>query len=160
MQEYDLVLGKSPGGKFLRFGGSEHVALHARSGAGKTSSFTIPNCFAWRGSLVVLDAAGDPLTVSASGDAKRNVSFKGDISVRVVAVDKTGLLQIKGAKTVDADKNKQTLNLTGWVRPKPRFIRRPRTLAMNGVGCSQRPRWGRGRPGPCGPWKWSCAPAP
>jgi flagellar L-ring protein precursor FlgH len=53
-----------------------------------------------------------------SGDAKRNVSFKGDISVRVVAVDKTGLLQIKGAKAVDVDKNKQTLNLTGWVRPE------------------------------------------
>jgi len=41
-----------------------------------------------------------------SGDAKRNVNFKGDISVRVVAVDKTGLLQIKGTKLVDVDKNK------------------------------------------------------
>ncbi len=55
---------------------------------------------------------------SQTGDAKRNVSFKGDISVRVVAVDKTGLLQVKGAKAVDVDKNKQTLNLTGWVRPE------------------------------------------
>jgi flagellar L-ring protein FlgH len=54
-----------------------------------------------------------------TGDAKRNVSFRGDISVRVVAVDaKTGLLQIKGAKAVDVDKNKQTLNLTGWIRPE------------------------------------------
>ncbi len=53
-----------------------------------------------------------------SGDAKRNVSFKGDISVRVVAVDKTGLLQVKGSKTVDVDKNKQSLNLSGWVRPE------------------------------------------
>jgi flagellar L-ring protein precursor FlgH len=53
-----------------------------------------------------------------SGDAKRNVNFKGDISVRVVAVDKTGQLQIKGTKVVDVDKNKQTLNLTGWVRPE------------------------------------------
>ena len=45
MLEYEIVLGKSRRGEFLRFGGSEHVALHARSGAGKTSSFTIPNCF-------------------------------------------------------------------------------------------------------------------
>ena len=52
------------------------------------------------------------------GDAKRAVAFKGDISVRVVAVDKTGLMQIKGSKVVDVDKNKQTLNLTGWVRPE------------------------------------------
>jgi flagellar L-ring protein precursor FlgH len=54
-----------------------------------------------------------------TGDAKRGVNFTGDISVRVVAVDpKTGLLQVKGAKVVDVDKNKQTLNLTGWVRPE------------------------------------------
>jgi flagellar L-ring protein precursor FlgH len=53
-----------------------------------------------------------------SGDAKRNLSFKGDISVRVVAVDKTGLLQVKGMKIVDVDKNKQTLNLTGFIRPE------------------------------------------
>jgi len=53
-----------------------------------------------------------------SGDAKRNLNFKGDISVRVVGMDKNGLLQIKGTKLVDVDKNKQTLNLTGWVRPE------------------------------------------
>jgi flagellar L-ring protein precursor FlgH len=53
-----------------------------------------------------------------SGDAKRNLSFRGDISVRVIAVDKTGLLQVKGLKVVDVDKNKQTLNLAGWLRPE------------------------------------------
>jgi flagellar L-ring protein precursor FlgH len=53
-----------------------------------------------------------------TGDAKRNLSFQGDISVRVLAVDKNGLLQIKGSKVVDVDKNKQTLNFTGWVRPE------------------------------------------
>jgi flagellar L-ring protein FlgH len=53
-----------------------------------------------------------------TGDASRQVSFQGDISVRVIAVDKTGQLQVKGAKIVDVDKNKQTLNLTGWVRPE------------------------------------------
>jgi flagellar L-ring protein FlgH len=55
---------------------------------------------------------------SQSGDAKRNLSFRGDISVRVIAVDKTGLLQVKGLKVVDVDKNKQKLNLTGWIRPE------------------------------------------
>jgi flagellar L-ring protein precursor FlgH len=53
-----------------------------------------------------------------TGDAKRNLSFQGDISVRVLSVDKNGLLQIKGSKVVDVDKNKQTLNCTGWVRPE------------------------------------------
>jgi type IV secretion system protein VirD4 len=65
MLEYDIVLGKSPRGAFLRFGGSEHVALHARSGAGKTSSFTIPNCFAWQGSLVVLDVKREAFNATA-----------------------------------------------------------------------------------------------
>ena len=65
MLEYDIVLGKSPRGQFLRFGGSEHVALHARSGAGKTSSFTIPNCFAWQGSLVVLDMKREAFNATA-----------------------------------------------------------------------------------------------
>jgi flagellar L-ring protein FlgH len=63
-------------------------------------------------------STGKNASSAQSGDAKRNVSFKGDISVRVVAVDKAGLLQVKGAKAVDVDKNKQTLNLTGWVRPE------------------------------------------
>lgn len=54
-----------------------------------------------------------------TGAAQRGVNFTGDISVRVVAVDtKTGLLQVKGAKVVDVDKNKQTLDFTGWVRPE------------------------------------------
>ena len=53
-----------------------------------------------------------------TGDAKRNLSFQGDISVRVTSVDKNGLLQIKGSKVVDVDKNKQTLNFSGWVRPE------------------------------------------
>lgn len=57
-------------------------------------------------------------TSKQTGDANRGVSFKGDITVRVVAVDKSGQVQVKGAKVVDVDKNKQTLNLTGWVRPE------------------------------------------
>lgn len=53
-----------------------------------------------------------------NGDAKRGVNFRGNMSVRVVAVDKAGQLQVKGTKTVDVDKNKQLLNFTGWVRPE------------------------------------------
>jgi flagellar L-ring protein precursor FlgH len=71
--------------------------------------------------LPAIDAAmTDNKTASSSqsGDAKRNLSFRGDISVRVIAVDKTGQLQIKGTKVVDVDKNKQTLNFAGWVRPE------------------------------------------
>jgi flagellar L-ring protein precursor FlgH len=53
-----------------------------------------------------------------NGDAKRGVNFRGDISVRVTAVDKNGQLQIKGTKVVDVDHNKQSLNFAGWVRPE------------------------------------------
>lgn len=58
MNEYPLLLGRNSRG-YVQFPGTEHVALHARTGSGKTSSVTIPNCFAWRGSLIVLDVKGE-----------------------------------------------------------------------------------------------------
>lgn len=63
-------------------------------------------------------STGKNASSKQSGDASRTTNFKGDISVRVVSVDKNGLLQVKGSKVVDVDKNKQTLNFTGWVRPQ------------------------------------------
>ena len=55
MREHSLIIGKDPSGTFLKFGGGEHTVLHARSGAGKSIGFSIPNAFAWPGSLVALD---------------------------------------------------------------------------------------------------------
>ena len=55
LPEYDLVIGKYPNGDFRYFGGGEHTVLHARSGAGKSVGFSIPNAFTWPGSLVCLD---------------------------------------------------------------------------------------------------------
>ena len=43
----------------------EHVCLHARTGAGKGVSFTIPNCMSWPGSLVVLDIKGEAFRETA-----------------------------------------------------------------------------------------------
>ena len=54
MKQHPILLGKI-GREYLEFDGSEHIALYARTGTGKTSSTVIPNSFAWRGSLVVLD---------------------------------------------------------------------------------------------------------
>jgi len=53
-----------------------------------------------------------------NGQASRNLSFKGQMTVRVVKVDPTGVLEVKGARTVDVDKNKQQLTLSGFVRPQ------------------------------------------
>ena len=64
MREHDILLGKT-GGQILSLPGSEHVALHARTGAGKGVSFVIPNCFAWTGSLVVLDIKGEAYAATA-----------------------------------------------------------------------------------------------
>jgi type IV secretion system protein VirD4 len=60
-----LLIGKSGSDRYHRFYGTEHVALHARTGAGKTSSFTIPNCFTWHGSLVVLDVKREAFEATA-----------------------------------------------------------------------------------------------
>ena len=52
------------------------------------------------------------------GEASRGNHFLGEISVKVIAVGKDGNLQVKGSKTVDVDKNKQVMTLTGWLRPQ------------------------------------------
>jgi type IV secretion system protein VirD4 len=69
MQEHDILIGQDDG-DLLRFGGTEHVALHARTGSGKTSGFAIPNAFAWRGSMVCLDIKGEMFQSTAGHRAR------------------------------------------------------------------------------------------
>jgi len=52
------------------------------------------------------------------GEATRGNHFTGELSVKVVAISKEGNLQVKGSKTVDVDKNKQVMTLSGWLRPQ------------------------------------------
>jgi flagellar L-ring protein precursor FlgH len=52
------------------------------------------------------------------GQATRGNHFVGEIAVKVVAIGKDGNLQIKGSKTVDVDKNKQVMTLSGTLRPQ------------------------------------------
>lgn len=59
-----ILIGQD-GDEYLSFGGSEHVALMARTGSGKTSSFSIPNAFSWPGSLVMLDVKGEVYEATA-----------------------------------------------------------------------------------------------
>ena len=70
--------------------------------------------------------AGSPVNITTNkgststqnGRASRNLSFKGQMTVRVTKVEPNGVLEIKGARTVDVDKNKQQLTLSGYVRPQ------------------------------------------
>ena len=64
MQRHPILIGRT-GREYLNFDGSEHVALYAKTGSGKTSSVVIPNCFSWRGSLVVLDVKGEAFRATA-----------------------------------------------------------------------------------------------
>ena len=53
------------------------------------------------------------------GEALRQNRFQSEMSVRVVGLDSTsGLLQVKGTKLVNVDKNQQEVTFTGWVRPQ------------------------------------------
>ena len=54
----------------------------------------------------------------SSGQATRGTRYVGEIPVRVVAVTKEGLLEIKGSKVIDVDKAKQEMTLTGLLRPQ------------------------------------------
>jgi type IV secretion system protein VirD4 len=71
MREHDLILGKTEDGDFLRLGGGEHAVLHARSGAGKSAGFSIPNAFAWKGSLVCLDIKRELFDITAGYRAEQ-----------------------------------------------------------------------------------------
>jgi type IV secretion system protein VirD4 len=59
MDELDILLGRRADGRYITFGGTESVALHARTRSGKGVGFVIPNAFAWPGSLVVFDIKGE-----------------------------------------------------------------------------------------------------
>jgi type IV secretion system protein VirD4 len=64
MRQHSILIGRTSQG-YVKFDGQEHVLLYSRTGQGKTSGFTIPNCFAWPGSLVVLDIKGDAFRATA-----------------------------------------------------------------------------------------------
>ena len=49
-----IVLGRKRG-RFLTFGGSEHVIVEAPTRSGKGTGIVIPNLLTWQGSVVVLD---------------------------------------------------------------------------------------------------------
>ncbi len=66
MKEHDILLGRdywSDG--YRKFGGTENVGVYASTRKGKTSGFTIPNSFAWPGSLVVLDIKREAFNATA-----------------------------------------------------------------------------------------------
>lgn len=45
--------------RYICLPGTDHVALYARTGAGKGASFVVPSCFFWDGSLVAFDIKGE-----------------------------------------------------------------------------------------------------
>jgi len=50
------------------------------------------------------------------GSARRENRFQNEMSVRVAAVGPGGLLQLKGTKKINVDKNTQDILMTGWAR--------------------------------------------
>jgi type IV secretion system protein VirD4 len=64
MRQHPILVGRTAS-QYHLFHGSEAAALYARSGTGKSSGVVIPNCFAFRGSLVVLDVKGEAFKATA-----------------------------------------------------------------------------------------------
>nr|WP_315457057.1 type IV secretory system conjugative DNA transfer family protein [uncultured Sphingorhabdus sp.] len=59
-----IVLGRKRG-RFLTFGGSEHVIVEAPTRSGKGTGIVIPNLLTWQGSVVVLDVKRENYNASA-----------------------------------------------------------------------------------------------
>jgi len=55
---------------------------------------------------------------SQTGQASRSNRFVGDITVRVVSIAPSGLLEVKGTKVLKLDKTSEELSLSGWIRPE------------------------------------------
>ena len=59
-----IIVGRK-GGRFLTFGGSEHVLVEAPTRSGKGTGIVIPNLLTWQGSVVVLDVKRENYDASA-----------------------------------------------------------------------------------------------
>ncbi len=59
-----IVVGRKRG-RFLTFGGSEHVIVEAPTRSGKGAGIVIPNLLTWQGSIVVLDVKRENYDASA-----------------------------------------------------------------------------------------------
>ena len=59
-----IIVGRK-GGRFLTFGGSEHVLVEAPTRSGKGTGIVIPNLLTWQGSVVVLDVKRENYEASA-----------------------------------------------------------------------------------------------
>jgi flagellar L-ring protein FlgH len=53
-----------------------------------------------------------------SNDASRQNRFQGEMTVRVVAIEESGLLQVEGRKMVNIDKKSEEMVLRGFIRPQ------------------------------------------
>jgi type IV secretion system protein VirD4 len=59
-----IIVGRK-GGRFLTFGGNEHVLVEAPTRSGKGIGIVIPNLLTWQGSVVVLDVKRENFDASA-----------------------------------------------------------------------------------------------
>jgi type IV secretion system protein VirD4 len=64
-----IVVGRK-GGRFLTFGGSEHVLVEAPTRSGKGVGIVIPNLLTWAGSVVILDVKRENYEATAGFRAK------------------------------------------------------------------------------------------
>jgi flagellar L-ring protein precursor FlgH len=77
----------------------------------------LPGAAAPMGAVDASIETGDGGDSRQRGTASRDTRYVGELAVRVIAVTPEGLLQVKGTKTIDVDKNKTTLTISGLVRP-------------------------------------------
>jgi flagellar L-ring protein precursor FlgH len=78
---------------------------------------SLPGAASPMGAMDASVETGDGGDSRQRGNATRDTRYVGELAVRVIAVTPEGLLQVKGSKLIDVDKNKTTLTLSGFVRP-------------------------------------------
>lgn len=74
------------------------------------------NAAGMAGQSVAINSAQD-FDTRRTGESVRQSTFSSEVSARVIEVSPTGMLKIEGEKVLQVDKARQTVIISGWLRP-------------------------------------------
>ncbi|MCX6345960.1 MAG: flagellar basal body L-ring protein FlgH [Armatimonadetes bacterium] len=121
---------------------SASSSASASTDAKKTSSSSVgPGIGPIISSIPVLSYGGND-SLKGSGSTKRDMSFTTTMTVKVTKVDEAGNLEIEGTRTVQTNKEKEEVKLTGLVRPQD--VTAENTIMSSSIANAQITHTGKG----------------
>ncbi len=121
---------------------SASSSASASTDAKKTSSSDVgPGIGPLLSSIPVFGYGGSD-SLKGSGTTKRDMNFTTTMTVKVTKVDEAGNLEIEGTRTVQTNKEKEEVKLTGLVRPQD--VTAENTIMSSSIANAQIVHTGKG----------------